>query len=154
MFSNTANSSASESVKTRPRLKAYFSFIDFLRRNQSKLALIVGFILVAALSFGIGRFSATSNPPDIVIEEPVLDLTELNNTQNSPPAQISADAQSGVVAGGADDPNCPCKIKGNNGSSGKNFHLPGGGVFGRTLPELCFSSEADAQAAGFRASMR
>ena len=110
--------------------------------------------MVAALSFGIGRFSATSNPPDIVIEEPVLDLTELNNTQNSAPAQISADAQSGVVAGETYDPNCTGKIKGNIGSSGKIYHLPGGAFYERTVPELCFSSEADAQAAGFRKSSR
>jgi len=135
-------------------LKAYFSFIDFLRRNQNKLALIVGFILVAGLSFGIGRFSVISNPPDVVIEEPVLNLSDVNNSQNLPSAQISTQSATGTVAGETYDPSCAGKIKGNIGSSGKIYHMPGGAFYERTIPELCFGSETDAQGAGFRKSSR
>lgn len=46
-------------------------------------------------------------------------------------------------------------IKGNLSSSGeKIYHVPVGQFYDRTVPEACFATEADAQAAGFRRSLR
>lgn len=46
-------------------------------------------------------------------------------------------------------------IKGNHSSSGEwIYHPPGGQFYGRTIPEDCFASEADARAAGYRRSLR
>lgn len=46
-------------------------------------------------------------------------------------------------------------IKGNINSKGeKIYHLPGGAYYDRTNPEVWFKTESEAQAAGFRASMR
>lgn len=49
---------------------------------------------------------------------------------------------------------CPADfpIKGHHSRSGEFiYHLPGGQFYDRTVPEVCFASEADAVAAGFRA---
>jgi NAD(P) transhydrogenase subunit alpha len=55
-----------------------------------------------------------------------------------------------VVANGT--PECPADypIKGN--ASSLIYHLPGGPFYERTIPELCFAAEADAEAAGYRAA--
>ncbi len=50
---------------------------------------------------------------------------------------------------------CPYShpIKGNKSSSGELiYHLPGTRFYDRTTPEVCFATEDDAQAAGFRAA--
>lgn len=50
---------------------------------------------------------------------------------------------------------CPAThpIKGNHSRGGEFiYHAPGGASYDRTEPEVCFATEADAQAAGFRAS--
>lgn len=52
------------------------------------------------------------------------------------------------------DGTCPAShpIKGNRGSMGALiYHVPGGRNYDRTKPEACFATEADAQAAGYRA---
>jgi len=62
------------------------------------------------------------------------------------------------AAGGRARPigaDCPQShpIKGNQGSRSTTewiYHLPGGGSYVATVPEECFATEADAQAAGYR----
>lgn len=51
---------------------------------------------------------------------------------------------------------CPSThpIKGNIGDKERIYHLPGGNSYGATIPERCFTSEADARAAGYRRAMR
>lgn len=47
------------------------------------------------------------------------------------------------------------QVKGNINSRGeKIYHVPGGAYYDRTIPEDWFCTEADAEAAGFRPSMR
>jgi hypothetical protein len=43
-----------------------------------------------------------------------------------------------------------CAIKGNRGSNGWIYHLPGMPFYERTRAEQMFCSEADAQSAGYR----
>ncbi|MDR2996666.1 MAG: hypothetical protein LBU78_00940, partial [Microbacterium sp.] len=52
--------------------------------------------------------------------------------------------------------NCPAwaPIKGNQGSNGWIYHVPGGAYYAKTNPEECFRTEADAKAAGYRRSQR
>src|SRR5215203_551215 len=70
----------------------------------------------------------------------------------------SASASEAPSGGGGVPPisenNCPAShpIKG-NGESGI-YHVPGGQYYDVTNPEECFASEADASAAGYRASER
>jgi hypothetical protein len=70
-------------------------------------------------------------------------------------------APTGVQREGGSAPpmgmNCPpgYPVKGNFSTSGeKIYHLPGGAFYSRTRPEVCFATEDDAQAAGFRPSKR
>lgn len=150
MFSNTANNSANDSVNTRPRLNAY---LNFIKTNEQKIALVLGYILTAALFFGLGYTSKDSNPPQISIEEPAIDLTKLNDNLNAAGTQ-SAVPETAVAGSSTDDPNCVRKIKGNISSKSKIYHMPGGAFYARTVPEMCFSTEAEAVAAGFRKSQR
>ena len=150
MLSNTEKSSASESVNTRPRLNAYFSFIkEWPRAHQRELAVACGYLLVAVLFYNLGQFAARTHPPEIRVEEPAIDLTQVYNSLQQVAGQTTA---SGAAADTAI--NCEGKIKGNISSSGKIYHLPGGAFYKRTNPEMCFATEADAQAAGFRKSQR
>jgi hypothetical protein len=68
----------------------------------------------------------------------------------SAPAARPAPALRGAVAGdGSRD--CPANfpIKGN--ASSMIYHRPGQSSYDRTIPEFCFASETDAEAAGYRA---
>ena len=124
--------------------------MSWLRNNDQKLALAAGYALVALLFWSLGKYSAKTNPPDIRIEEPAIDLTKINNNLNAINSQLNDG--SGQVAGDSAVSDCGGKIKGNISSSGKIYHLPGGAFYNRTVPEACFSTEAEAQAAGFRKS--
>ncbi len=147
MLSNTAKSSASDKVNTRPRLKAYFAFISsFIQSNQERIALLLGFILVAALFYNLGRFAARNEPPEVRIEEPALDLSQIYNNLNSLGSQVAGESTEVL--------DCEGKIKGNISASAKIYHLPGGAFYNRTNPEACFDSEEQARAAGFRKSKR
>lgn len=47
-----------------------------------------------------------------------------------------------------------CIVKGNISSKDKIYHVKGGAFYERTTPEMCFTTEAEAKAAGFRKSSR
>ena len=78
----------------------------------------------------------------------------------APPATAAPAAPAAKPAGGRAAPqgfNCPAgfPIKGNHATSGEFiYHPPGGQFYSRTRPEDCFATEADARAAGYRASQR
>lgn len=101
--------------------------------------------MVSSLAFMLGRVTAFKyEAPEIKIEEAF-----------SAPANYSgnvAGIQVESAPAGAND--CNGKIKGNISSSGKIYHMPGGSFYSRTNPEICFNTEAEAQAAGFRKSSR
>lgn len=126
-------------------------FKDWAKTNQQKIALVIGYVLVAALFFNIGRFINSTTPPEISIEEPALS-SEVYDNLNKLQTQITT-GEAPAVAGESTE-NCAGKIKGNIGSSGKIYHLPGGAFYNRTNPEMCFDTEAAALEAGFRKSQR
>ncbi len=80
---------------------------------------------------------------------------------NTPPTAAATPTVVVPTAGAAatmqiapDGDRCPAShpVKGNNGSMGALiYHLPGTASYERTKPEICFASEAAAQAAGYRA---
>jgi Excalibur calcium-binding domain len=70
-------------------------------------------------------------------------------TPKSTPAPSGGDS-SPPVSGNACPSDAP--IKGNQQSG--IYHVPGGQSYDRTNPEECFTSEEDAQAAGYRKSQR
>lgn len=119
-----------------------------VKNNQQIAALIVGYILVAGLFFGLGKYYSKTRPPEIRVEEPALDLSQVYD-------KLKLESKQEAVAGvETQDSNCEGKIKGNVSSSGKIYHLPGGSFYNRTIAEICFDTEADALKAGFRKSSR
>jgi hypothetical protein len=64
-----------------------------------------------------------------------------------------------AIAGRVPPVNATCPlthpIKGNITSAGeKIYHVPGGLLYNVVIPESCFATEADAQAAGYRRAPR
>jgi hypothetical protein len=132
------------------------NFNEFFKTRQQALVLVVGYVMVTGLAFGLGRISASSHQaPEIRVEQafaPLNDTPDIKPNQSSSldssntpapgpaPAQSAADCAAG-------------QIKGNIGASGsKVYHMPGGSFYNRTKAEACFATEAEAQAAGFRKS--
>lgn len=114
---------------------------ELIKVNQDKIALTIGFLLVATLAFGLGRITAFKNSaPEIRVEE--VFAAPLNNSENQ-----------GQVQSASVD-NCQGKIKGNVSSTAKIYHMPGGSFYTRTNAEICFNTEAEAKTAGFRKSSR
>lgn len=73
-------------------------------------------------------------------------------------AEPEPDGGEGGEGGGGPVPpvterDCPAShpIKGNQGSNGWIYHVPGRGSYAATKPEACFATAADAAAAGYRA---
>lgn len=138
--------------------------VDLIKTHQQKIALVIGYCLVAGLAFGLGRISATSQAaPEIKVEEAFVPLNNnpelsANQPQNGSnpqpvpgPAPIPSPNPSPTPLGSVPT-DCGGKIKGNISGSNKVYHKPGGSSYNRTKPEACFNTEAEAQAAGFRAA--
>ncbi len=97
-------------------------------------------------------------PPEAVrAEMPVVEDTRSTTLAHSPPV---ADTAPGAAIDELDSvPGngtlvCPDKfpIKGN--ATSRIYHLPGQSSYEVTIPEICFATEDDAQAAGFRPRRR
>jgi NAD(P) transhydrogenase subunit alpha len=90
--------------------------------------------------------AATSQPT-----APTTPASPNGLTAASPDAPTEAPAGA-VVGNGSVD--CPSDypIKGN--ASSHIYHVPDGGSYNRTIPEFCFATEADAEAAGYREAQR
>jgi hypothetical protein len=126
---------------------------EFVKIHQQKLAMAVGYALVFLLAFGLGRITVTLPvPPEIKVEEP-NNLSQGNDSAEVLGTQ-SANQQAQNPGSAPQNGACGGKIKGNIGSSGKIYHMPGGAFYDRTSAEECFDTEAQAKAAGYRKSAR
>lgn len=124
-----------------------------IKHHQREIALVSGYALVALLFFNLGRITFQKPGPEIQITEPLLDLSQLNSNSNNKETQSPAVSES-VAGQSFSAQDCAGKIKGNISSSGRIYHLPNGAFYKRTIPELCFNTEAEAREAGFRKSTR
>jgi hypothetical protein len=110
-------------------------FLGFIKTHQTKIVLIIGYILVGSLSFWLGHNLIDSEP--VVITQSETFNPPLNYTPNVAAVQTVQ---------------CDGKIK---GSSSHIYHIPGGAFYDKTAhPVACFNTEAQAVAAGFRKSAR
>lgn len=139
-------------------------FKKFLEINQQKLAIIIGYTLVFGLAFALGRITIlTSHPPELRLEEPQTaaqantsaEIQGLQSQAADPRVERSKNLDTGQLFSTGFAPNnggCNGKIK---GSSSKIYHLPNGAFYDRTTkPVICFETENEARAAGFRQSAR
>jgi hypothetical protein len=122
---------------------------NFIKTYQVQIVLVIGYILVAGLGFGLGRFSVHQIvAPEIKVEQAAN--PPVNYTPNVAAIQTQVAVQTTAATISAQ--NCAGKIK---GSSSKIYHLPGGAFYDKTThPVACFDTEAQARAAGFRKSAR
>ncbi len=126
---------------------------EFVKNRQQLLTLTVGYVLMAGIAFSLGRISASTHmPPEIRVEEA---FAPLNNTAETQANQLGTDNNSNGPAPATQTGKNDCfpgQIKGNISGSNKVYHMPGGSFYNRTMAEQCFSTEAEAIAAGFRKS--
>jgi micrococcal nuclease len=120
---------------------------DFIKSHQQAIVLVIGYLLVASLGFGLGNLSAFGHePPTILVEEVFTPQGNYNSNISSTQTQVQPNnsVRSAI--------NCDGRIK---GSSSMIYHMPGGSFYDRTTkPIRCFDTEAEAAAAGFRKSSR
>ena len=87
----------------------------------------------------------------------IKDITSQTATGTTNETAGTSKPVTGAAAGGRVDPvegACPAShpIKGNKSSMGALiYHTPASASYDRTRPESCFATEADAEAAGYRA---
>ena len=121
-------------------------FREFIKNYQQAIVLFVGYLLVASLSFGLGRFSVPStNAPEIRVEQAFT--VPSNYSPNISGAQTDLVKSPTPVSS-----TCQGQIK---GSKSMIYHMPGGAFYNKTTsPIRCFNTEAEARAAGFRKSSK
>jgi hypothetical protein len=127
---------------------------NFLKTHQQKIVLIIGYLLVAGLAFGMGRSAAPkySKPAPSAVRAGQTSAVQNNYNPNQPAVQSASTTTKTNPAPASGSANCTGKIK---GSSSLIYHVPGGSFYNKTThPIRCFDTEAQAQAAGFRKSSR
>lgn len=109
---------------------------NLLIKNEDHIILVIGFVLVAILSFGAGKLSETYHG-----QAPIIFQDNSNCAKSQALISETQDKSFDSALG---------KIIGNKNS--KIYHLPGGSSYGKISEEnrVYFASEADAQKAGFR----
>lgn len=123
--------------------------VSFIKNNQQRIAFAIGYLLVALLFFALGRYTAVRTEEPQSHAEPPQVSGQVNNSPNAAGTQRVATTTDPVLPS-----DCQGQIKGNISSSGKIYHVPGGAFYKRVNPEVCFKTEAEARAAGFRKSQR
>lgn len=124
----------------------------FLKTYQQQLVLTIGYLLVAALAFGLGRITLTQHlAPEIKLEEattaPDNYTSTVSGIQSQPVVNntIATQPATGNL-------NCVGKIKAT--ISSKIYHLPGQSGYDKLNAQTCFDTETTAIAAGFRKALK
>lgn len=135
---------------------SYDKIKDWAVDHKLQINIILGFLVVFMLGFGSGRAEKkyhNSNKNDLskqnyttkTVAEPVkTDVKEADN----PIAQTKPQEATSL------DPATCTKIKGNIGSGGLIYHIPGGSSYKIVKAEKCFNTEDEAKTAGFRKASR
>lgn len=123
---------------------------EILAKNENGIILIIGFILVAFLSFGAGKLSETYHPQTPIIFQDAPRTNAVNNTVG-----VARDAiNNQAVSASAKDSGVQTqgKIIGNKNSM--IYHVPGGAFYNKIGEQnrIYFNSEQEAQSAGYRKS--
>jgi hypothetical protein len=124
----------------------------FLRLHEAKIALILGFILVAVISFEFGLMQGKNRQDKpLVVEKPALAQTVTAETASTAPVQAqnsAVEAKTAVTATNTQPQTCVFV-----GSKNSNkYHLPTCHFAKLIKPEnlVCFSSAEDAAAKGYQ----
>lgn len=133
---------------TYEQLKIWFE------THKQKFVLAACFVLVFLAGIGVGRYEkanrqANKNITNYSTNSAKPQVKNLEAGDTAVLGTVVAKEASTTPVGTGE-----CKIKGNIGTSGKIFHIPGGASYKIVKPEMCFNTEAEALAAGFRKSGR
>lgn len=144
-------------------LTRYEKFKNWCRERKKEITVGACFVLIFLVGFGTGRFDRERQSAS----RRSKDQTNYNKTTTNQqkPADEPKVAGETVVKDKVDAIEAPakasstksaiCVIKGNiSAKGGKIYHIKGGAFYGRTNPEMCFNTEDEARAAGFRKSTR
>ncbi len=113
-----------------------------LEINIQKIKFWLVIAIIQLGSFAMGYWIANGTTPKFK-QQPLDNYT---TKQSEPPKENNTHAQTSISE--------QCTVKGNISSKNKIYHVPGGSFYDRTTPEMCFSTEAEAEAAGFTKSSR
>ncbi|MFA6383058.1 MAG: Ada metal-binding domain-containing protein [Parcubacteria group bacterium] len=125
---------------------------DFLKANEPKIALFIGFVLVAGISFEFGLIQGKKqqNKP-LIIEKSILGQNVESQVPSASPSQAQNLATEAKIT--PDSTNTPpqsCTFVGSKNSN--KYHLPTCHFAKLIKPEnlVCFKSAEDAQSRGYQ----
>lgn len=125
---------------------------DIFLKNEDRIVLITGFILVSIISFGIGRLSVEYQPskPPMIIDDRNVKFPDTENISSN--IGGAADQEKITASEAANTETPSGKIIGNKKSM--IYHVPGGRFYDSITQEnrIYFSSEEEAKKAGYRRS--
>ena len=133
-----------------------FGKFDLKNFNFEKIRLWLVVLVVQAIGFAIGVYTGHTYFIPKTTTSSSLDYTtdaSKNQSSASAVAPITDNATTGDSGASNNPENCTT-IKGNISGSSKTYHIPGGSFYARTTPEMCFATEAEAKAAGFKKSSK
>jgi hypothetical protein len=126
-------------------------------RDLLLIAAAVSVLLLGLSLVGLAYLARQASEPVQVPLVPLVPSGSVPGQRNAPPGQPAA-APAQPSSSGAravpDGMNCPSThpVKGNRESG--IYHVPSGTSYAATRPEVCYASPADAEADGYRRSMR
>ncbi len=119
---------------------------------QPKLVWIATSLVMFGAGFGAGNYDRKNSYKRFQVKP------QVNYTTQKPQGEVKAVSTPApvkeAVTGKTDQPAADCKIKGNIGTSGKIYHIPGGRSYKIVKPEQCFNTEEEAVSAGFRKALQ
>lgn len=126
---------------------------ETLAKNEDRIILIVGFILVAFLSFGAGKLSETYHPQTPIVFKDAPKCGTANNGAKTANSAVSDSANNqGSQTASTNREEAQGRIIGNKKSM--IYHVPGDAFYDKIGAQnrVYFNSEAEAQKSGFRKS--
>lgn len=118
---------------------------DFLLKYEYKIVIIIGFVLISAISYEFGVLQGQKwQQKPLVIEKPSVTPEEGINGQNEPPSGSSDTAKTVLPAKGVVSTTTGCAYVGSKNSD--KFYLPNCPYAKRVKPEnlVCFKSADEA----------
>ena len=138
----------------------YEAFKKWCKEHKKEITVGGCFALIFLVGFGTGRYDREAQSAKRKAQSNYNKTT----TNQQKPADEPKVAGETVVkdkveaiqtSGASSTQTAVCVIKGNISAKGeKIYHVKGGAFYDRTNPEMCFNTEEEARAAGFRKSSR
>lgn len=119
----------------------------FWERYEAKIILVLGFILIAVISFEVGTLKAANfSQKPLIIEKPAISDSV---TQEAPAQAQNLTPEAGIASTSTPMTPANCAFVGSKNSN--QYHLPTSSYAKRIKPEnqVCFSSVSEAQSKGY-----